>query len=99
MSRRDPRRSGTPPLARAVLRASYLLTRTAAEAAPGRAPSSKEPLMNIVERSKDILLEVGAAPILYLMLVLSVMSIAVMIERAWFFFASSEDLGSLARAL
>jgi biopolymer transport protein ExbB len=55
--------------------------------------------MNIVERSKDILLEIGAAPILYLMLVLSVMSIAVMLERAWFFFVSSEDLGRLARAL
>jgi biopolymer transport protein ExbB len=55
--------------------------------------------MNIVERSKDILLEVGAAPILYLMLALSVMSIAVMIERAWFFYISSADLGHMARAL
>lgn len=55
--------------------------------------------MNIVERSKDILLEVGAAPILYLMIALSVISVAVMLERAWFFFVSSEDLGSLARAL
>ena len=55
--------------------------------------------MNIVERSKDILLEIGAAPILYLMLALSVLSVAVMLERAWFFFVSSEDLGSLARAL
>lgn len=55
--------------------------------------------MNIVERSKDILLEVGAAPIMYLMLALSVISIAVMLERAWFFFVSSEDLSRLARAL
>ena len=55
--------------------------------------------MNIVERSKDILLEIGAAPILYLMRALSVLSVAVMLERAWFFFVSSEDLGSLARAL
>lgn len=55
--------------------------------------------MNIVERSKDILLEVGAAPILYLMIALSVISVAVMLERAWFFFASSEDLSRLARAL
>jgi biopolymer transport protein ExbB len=55
--------------------------------------------MNIVERSKDILLQVGAAPILYLMLALSVISIAVMLERAWFFFVSSEDLSKLARAL
>jgi biopolymer transport protein ExbB len=55
--------------------------------------------MNIVERSKDILLEIGAAPILYLMIVLSVISVAVMLERAWFFFVSSEDLGRLANAL
>lgn len=55
--------------------------------------------MNIVEQSKDILLEIGAAPILYLMLVLSVMSVAVMLERAWFFFASSEQVGDLAWAL
>jgi biopolymer transport protein ExbB len=33
------------------------------------------------------------------MIALSVRSIAVMIERAWFFFASSEDLGALALAL
>jgi biopolymer transport protein ExbB len=55
--------------------------------------------MNIVAQSKDILLEIGAAPILVLMIVLSVMSIAVMIERAWFFIVSSEDLGGLAQAL
>ena len=55
--------------------------------------------MNIVERSKDILLDVGAAPIMYLMLALSVVSIAVILERAWFFFISAEDLTRLASAL
>jgi biopolymer transport protein ExbB len=55
--------------------------------------------MNIVERSKDILLEVGASPILYLMIALSVVSIAVILERAWFFFVSAEDLTRLATAL
>jgi biopolymer transport protein ExbB len=55
--------------------------------------------MNIVEQSKDILLEVGTAPILYLMIALSVLSIAVMIERAWFFVVSSENLGAFALAL
>ncbi len=55
--------------------------------------------MNIVERSKDILLQVGAAPVLYLMIVLSVMSIAVMLERAWFFVSNSENVGRLARGL
>jgi biopolymer transport protein ExbB len=55
--------------------------------------------MNIVERSKDLLLEVGAAPILYLMIALSVVSLAVVLERAWFFFLGAEDLGQLAQAL
>jgi len=55
--------------------------------------------VNIVERSKNILLEVGASPILYLMLALSVMSVAVMLERAWFFLRSSEDVARLGRLL
>jgi biopolymer transport protein ExbB len=55
--------------------------------------------MNIVERSKDILLDVGAAPILYLMIALSIVSIAIILERAWFFFISAEDLTRLAGAL
>jgi len=55
--------------------------------------------MNIVERSTFILIEVGAAPILYLMIALSVISVAVMLERAWVFFASSEDLSKLAGTL
>lgn len=55
--------------------------------------------VDIVERSKDILLEIGASPILYLMLVLSVMSVAVMLERAWFFLRNSEDAGRLGRLL
>jgi len=55
--------------------------------------------MNIVERSKDMLLEVGAAPILYLMIALSVVSLAIVLERAWFFLITAEDLTRLARAL
>jgi biopolymer transport protein ExbB len=55
--------------------------------------------MNIVEQSKEIMLQLGAAPILYLMIVLSVMSIAVMLERAWFFAVSSENLVRMAGAL
>jgi biopolymer transport protein ExbB len=55
--------------------------------------------MNIVERSKDMLLEVGAAPILYLMIALSVVSLAIILERAWFFLVSAEDLTRLAQAL
>jgi len=54
---------------------------------------------NIVERSKHILLEVGATPILYLMIALSVVSVAIMIERAWFFTMISENIARLAEAL
>jgi biopolymer transport protein ExbB len=55
--------------------------------------------MNIVERSKHVLLEVGATPILYLMIGLSVVSLAIMIERGWFFAAVSENIERLASAL
>jgi biopolymer transport protein ExbB len=55
--------------------------------------------MNIVDRSKDLLLEIGASPILYLMIALSVVSVAIMLERAWFFASSSVNLERLAQAL
>lgn len=55
--------------------------------------------MNIVERSKQILLEVGATPILYLMIALSVVSLAIMIERAWFFAIVSENIERIASLL
>jgi biopolymer transport protein ExbB len=54
---------------------------------------------NIVERSKQILLEVGATPIMYLMMLLSVVSVAIMIERGWFFTMVSENIAKLAEAL
>ena len=54
---------------------------------------------NIVERSKHILLEVGATPIMYLMIALSVVSVAIMIERGWFFVTVSENIEKLAGAL
>jgi len=54
---------------------------------------------NIVERSKQILLEVGATPIMYLMIALSVVSVAIMIERGWFFTVVSENIAKLAHAL
>jgi biopolymer transport protein ExbB len=54
---------------------------------------------NIVERSKQILLEVGATPVMYLMIALSVVSVAIMIERGWFFTMVSENIAKLAEAL
>jgi biopolymer transport protein ExbB len=55
--------------------------------------------INIVERSKLALLEVGASPILYLMLGLSVASVALVIERLIFFLRTREDLQGLAERL
>src|SRR3954464_4192472 len=54
---------------------------------------------NIVERSKHILLELGATPIMYLMIALSIVSVAIMIERGWFFTTVSENIAKLAEAL
>jgi biopolymer transport protein ExbB len=54
---------------------------------------------NIVERSKQILLEVGATPIMYLMILLSVVSVAIIVERGWFFTMVSENIAKLAHAL
>jgi biopolymer transport protein ExbB len=55
--------------------------------------------MNIVEKSKDTMLQLGAAPIMYLMIALSVISVAIIIERVWFFAAHSEKLEPFAKAL
>jgi biopolymer transport protein ExbB len=55
--------------------------------------------MNIVERSKLMLLEVGASPILYLMLALSLISVAIIAERAFFYFRVRENLQQLASSL
>src|SRR6187455_180556 len=55
--------------------------------------------INIVERSKVALLEVGASPILYLMLALSIVSVAIVIERLIFFVRTRADLQDLAERL
>jgi biopolymer transport protein ExbB len=55
--------------------------------------------MNVVIRAKALMLAMGASPILYLMLVLSVVSLAIIVERAWFFFRASGDVEKLAAEL
>jgi biopolymer transport protein ExbB len=55
--------------------------------------------MNIVERSKDVLLDVGASPIMYLMIALSVISAAVILERFFFFLMASGKVELLAQKL
>jgi biopolymer transport protein ExbB len=55
--------------------------------------------MDIVTRSKHLMLAAGAAPIMYLMIGLSIVSLAIIIERAWFFRSISVDVHALARAV
>jgi len=55
--------------------------------------------MNIVERSKDLLLDVGASPIMYLMIALSVISAAIILERFFFFLVSTGKVERLAQDL
>ncbi len=55
--------------------------------------------MSLVERSKIMLLDIGASPILYLMIALSVISVAIMLERSWFFLVVRENVERLARLL
>ena len=56
--------------------------------------------MDIVNRSKTLMLGVGAAPVMYLMIGLSVASVAVILERAWFYRKTTDrDLERLARDL
>ena len=55
--------------------------------------------MNIVAKSKAVMLAMGAAPVMYLMIVLSVLSLAIILERAYFFYSIRDDLEVLARDL
>ena len=55
--------------------------------------------MNIVEQCKSVMLAVGASPILYGLIALSVASFTIVLERVWFFRKTSDDLPSLARSL
>lgn len=55
--------------------------------------------MNIVTQGKNLMLAMGASPIMYLLVALSVASIAIIVERAWFFFRTRDDLAQLAHEL
>jgi biopolymer transport protein ExbB len=55
--------------------------------------------MNVVIHAKALMLAMGASPILYLMLALSVVSVAIIVERAWFFFRAAGDVEKLAAEL
>ena len=55
--------------------------------------------MNIVLVAKSMMLQAGSAPLLYLMIALSVVSLAIMLERAWFFGRMRENLDTLLHDL
>ena len=55
--------------------------------------------MDIVGQGKTLMLALGASRIMYLMLGLSVLSVGIILERAWFFIRTSDDLERLARQL
>lgn len=55
--------------------------------------------MNIVEKSKAVMLAMGAAPVMWLMIGLSVLSVAIILERGYFFYSIRDDLEILARDL
>ena len=53
----------------------------------------------IIERVKNAMVGAGAAWVLWLMLILSVISVAIMLERAWLYFSLRDDVGALMREL
>jgi biopolymer transport protein ExbB/TolQ len=55
--------------------------------------------MNIVEKSKAVMLAMGAKPVMWLMIALSILSLAIILERAYFFYSINDDLETLAREL
>ncbi|MFO0755359.1 MAG: MotA/TolQ/ExbB proton channel family protein [Byssovorax sp.] len=55
--------------------------------------------MNLVEWLQRIMIGFGAAWVMWLMLILSVVSVAIILERAWFFWTLRDDLTVLAKDL
>src|SRR5262249_61807714 len=54
---------------------------------------------NLVEHSKRLMTNFGAAWVMWLLLFLSVISVAIMLERGWFFYSLRDDLNALQRSL
>ena len=55
--------------------------------------------MNIVSQGKALMLAMGASPVMYLMIALSVISLGIALERAVYLFRRSADVESLASKL
>jgi biopolymer transport protein ExbB len=55
--------------------------------------------MNMVEHSKRLMTNFGAGWVIWLLLALSIFSVAIMLERAWFFYSLRDDVATLAQKL
>ncbi len=53
---------------------------------------------NLVEHSKRLMTNFGAGWVMWLLIALSVVSVAIMLERAWFYYTLREDLPALAKS-
>ena len=53
----------------------------------------------MIERIKSAMVGLGASWVLWLMFVLSVVSLAIMLERAWFYWSLRDDVAALMRDL
>lgn len=53
----------------------------------------------IVAKSKAVMLAMGASPIMYLMIALSIISLAIILERSYFFYSIRDNLEVLAKEL
>jgi biopolymer transport protein ExbB len=53
---------------------------------------------NIVEHSKRLMTNFGAGWVMWLLIALSILSVAVMLERAWFYYTLRDDLVALSKA-
>jgi biopolymer transport protein ExbB/TolQ len=55
--------------------------------------------MNLVEWLKRVMVSAGAEWVMWLLIALSVVSVAIILERAWFFSSLRDDLAGLAKDL
>ena len=55
--------------------------------------------MNLVEWLQHLMTNLGAAWVMWLLIGLSVLSVAIMLERGWFYWSLRDDIGKLAQKL
>jgi biopolymer transport protein ExbB len=55
--------------------------------------------MNLVEWLQNLMTNFGAGWVMWLMIFLSVISVAIMLERGWFYWSLRDDIGALAQKL